>query len=350
MTLLKIPNQIKNHLKNYFFKIWYDSSLAPPFFLILLNYIYKAIIFCRKKLYAYRFLKTIHFKQPVIIVGNITVGGTGKTSLVIYLANYLQSKKYKVGIVSRGYHKNKQGVFFVDKQDLAYSCGDEPLLIAKNTHCPVVVGNNRVKAVEYLLNTHNVDIIIGDDGLQHYALGRSLEMVLMDETLLLGNGYCLPAGPLREPKSCLDNIIFKIIKGKIKTSGYLMQYQMADQVVSIFNSTIKYSIKDLMGSTVHVLAGIANPQSFFESFKEKGIRTIEHLFSDHYNYTLSDIVFEDENRIIMTEKDAVKIKDLWGKQDVEQSILKKYYYWPIHIILDENFDKDLDRFLENKLN
>lgn len=216
----------------------------------------------------------------MIVVGNITVGGTGKTPMVIWLANRLTKSGWHVGIVSRGYR-------------------DEALLLEQKTNCPISTNKNRVKAVKELIGQCN--IIISDDGLQHYALPRDIEIIMVDKELGLGNKQCLPAGPLREPPS------------RLKEADYVCSLQ---QIPLHITNIATGKVKDFRGHTVHAAAGIAHPHKFFNSLRALGMQVIEHPFPDHYLYQPADLEFSSPYPIIMTEKDAVKcrafsVPNLW---------------------------------------
>jgi tetraacyldisaccharide 4'-kinase len=309
----------------------------------------------RTKLYQVGILK-IHPKSknlPVIVVGNISVGGTGKTPCVIHIVQLLKEHGYRPGIVSRGYkgthHRHKCLVSahsFTERSpysnlgDVSWvdlSCktalfadasfvGDEPLLMAKRLQCPVVVSRHRAKAVQALVESNLIDVIISDDGLQHYAMARDIEIALVDGLRRLGNGYCLPVGPLREPLSRLAKMDFTIVnlsEGGIPADNeYDMDYQLSDLLVSLEDfksfgislgipvdlSTGSASLTSLKSSStlVHAVAGLAQPTRFFNSLKNASINFVPHAFPDHHPYTEKDLNFADENPILITEKDAVK--------------------------------------------
>lgn len=286
-------------------KLWYKKNpirwLLLPFAII-----YYAIIFLRRSLYQYKIFKVHKFPVPVIVIGNITVGGTGKTPLTIWLANYLLTLGFKPGIVSRGYGGKYSGVLAVEENSDAMITGDEPLIIHRHTKCPVVISKNRVLAIKKALADHNCDIIISDDGLQHYALERNLEIAVVDGTRCFGNGLCLPAGPLREPRSRLKKVDFIIINGDTaKKHEHTMQINPKN-FCNVANTNITKTLSAFKNQTVHAVAGIGNPQRFFALLKSLEINIIEHPFPDHHFFKPSDLDFKDDLAIIMTEKDAVK--------------------------------------------
>ena len=290
--------------------IWYQKKL--PFYLypfIPITWIFIFIISCRKYLYKHNLLgfKIHYFPVPVVIVGNISIGGTGKTPLIIHLYHLLKSQGYNPGIVSKGYIPNKKtnGLRWVFPTSLVSEVGDEPLLLAQRLGCPIVVSANRPEAVHTLLASreqdHNpIDIILSDDGLQHYALGRDLEIAVIDGKRQFGNGYCLPLGPLREPITrlrCVDLIM---------SNGIAFQDNQYDMSLVPENDTTEEYLKTLKGKTVHAIAGVGNPERFFESLKAYHLQIIPHVFPDHYDFKPKDIRFTDDFPVIMTEKDGVK--------------------------------------------
>jgi len=285
-------------------KFWYKRniisySLLPfSFFYILIGILHRW--FC-KIFYTYK------SPVPVIVVGNITVGGTGKTPLVICLAKLLQEQGYRPGIISRGYGGNsKTYPLSLDVNSKVVNTGDEALLMFRHTKCPVVVGPDRNASIESLLQKNNCNIIISDDGLQHHKLQADITITLVDATIGLGNGFCLPAGPLREPVNRLKTVDF-IIRN-YNTNINNDDFGMSLEPVLFYNlkdtSLTKQAIyfKD---KTIHAVAGIGNPARFFQTLRQLGLNITEHAFPDHYCFKKSDFPFAKEI-VIITEKDAVK--------------------------------------------
>jgi tetraacyldisaccharide 4'-kinase len=269
-----------------------------------LSWVYRAVTVIRRW-YLSHFCR-IEALIPVIVVGNITVGGVGKTPLVVLLAQQLQQKGLSVGIVSRGYGATiSQEVYEIQKGDLASHVGDEPLFLAEKTCCPVVIAKKRPLAVQYLIAHHHPDIIISDDGLQHYRMGRAIEIVVIDGTRGLGNGLCLPAGPLREGSARLKEVDFVIANEGAWPGGYSMHLNPG---VIRHIATNKPLIKSsLIDNTVAAVAGIGNPARFYSTLGQLGIHFVPYYFPDHHPFKLSD--FTHMNRpIVMTEKDAVKCR------------------------------------------
>lgn len=291
-------------------RFWYQKRSFYAYLLSPFSLLYRLVIWCRYQCYRLGLKKGWYFPVPIIIVGNITVGGTGKTPLVIWLANWLKTQGFQPGIVSRGYRskKNKKPVL-VNRNLAIDDVGDEALLLHERTECPVVIARERPKAVKSLIEHSHCNIIISDDGLQHLALARDIEIVVMDGSRQMGNGYCLPAGPLREPINRLNQVDYLVVNNPIEKN---MEYFFRTQIKTIYqikHPDIKVSISEFSGKTVHALAGIGNPNKFFKTLTDQGIEVITHAFPDHHHYQRSDIYFSDQLPILMTEKDAVKCRD-----------------------------------------
>ncbi|MFD1260553.1 tetraacyldisaccharide 4'-kinase [Entomomonas asaccharolytica] len=247
---------------------------------------------------------------PIIVVGNITVGGTGKTPMILWLIDYCRSKGLAVGVVSRGYGaKPAKFPWRVTENQSASETGDEPLLIVKRTQVPLVIDPSRTEAVKHLLATEKIDIILCDDGLQHYQLARDLELVMIDAARGLGNGYCLPMGPLREPASRLQAVDAIIYNGAEQDNddGYAMQLQPL-QLINVLTGERQSLDYFKPQQTLHAVAGIGNPQRFFDTLQQLGWKVVAHPFADHAVFDKTSLDFTDQYPVIMTEKDAVKCK------------------------------------------
>lgn len=246
---------------------------------------------------------------PVIIVGNIAVGGTGKTPLVIWLIERLREWGWRPGVVSRGYGaKLPRRPFVVSAHGDPHECGDEPLLIARRGGAPVVIDPDRVAAARRLLADGEVDIIISDDGLQHYRLARDLEIGVVDGRRGLGNGALLPAGPLREPPARLREVDLVVVNGNGWDDASLRPLRMrltAGDACALEHGQ-RRPLSAFAGQRVHAVAGIGNPQRFFGMLRDAGIEVIEHAFADHRSFRPQDLSFADALPLMMTEKDAVK--------------------------------------------
>ncbi len=248
---------------------------------------------------------------PIIVVGNVTVGGVGKTPLVIALAQHLSGKGLRVGIVSRGYGaKIRHFPHEVKAEDTAQQVGDEPKLMALKTDCPVVIAPKRMQAVNYLLTQHQAQIIISDDGLQHYAMPRTIEIVVMDGMRGFGSGLCLPAGPLRESPKRLQEVDFIVVNGE-QTEHTLYPhhvgvYQMdltPELPRSLF--TGKSVAWTALNTPCSAVAGIGHPERFFALLTQLGVVFQPHAFPDHHRF-LSKELEQLPKPLVMTEKDAVK--------------------------------------------
>jgi len=271
--------------------------------LLPLSGLYGLFSFLRKRCYQYGIFSSKSCGVPVIVVGNITVGGTGKTPTIIALCDFLKKEGYRPGVVSRGYEGRspQYPLHITENTDPRWS-GDEPRLIYEKTACPVVVDPSRGRAAEYLVKNHLANVILSDDGLQHLALKRDVEIVLVNEKVGFGNGWLLPAGPLREPLSRLKTVDFVLYKSK------------NPEMVSKVDSTI-VAIESILSKepfqgkkTIHAVAGIAFPEAFFEELRGLGFSVVEHAFPDHYDFTLADFKGYEHFPIIMTEKDEVKCR------------------------------------------
>jgi len=317
-------------------KIWYTNH-PISFALIPLSWVFCAIVALRR--IAYKFRKSYHppIPIPIIIVGNITVGGTGKTPLVVFIVNYLKKQGFKPAIVSRGYggraQSQPQSVYPDSDPQLV---GDEPILLARQTGCPIVVAPKRSLAVQRLLKNEDCNIIISDDGLQHYALHRDIEIAVIDGIRRCGNQRCLPAGPLREPVKRLEKIDFIVIKNGGLQDEFAMQYD-SKSLRRVVDDGISQSLSSLRSNTVHAVAGIGHPALFFNTLRDYGLILYCHEFPDHHRYKQSDIHFNDDLAVIMTEKDAVKCRQIASPQ---------HWYLPIEARLPSAFGERLLKELE----
>ena len=285
---------------------WYKRSawlqcLRP------LSWLYRAVISLRRGCYRLGLLKQTRVSVPVIVVGNITVGGTGKTPVVAAMVNVLKDKGKQVGIISRGYGGTGPFPASVTAHSDPAAVGDEPVLLARLTQAPIVVSPNRVAAANTLLNQHPLDLIVSDDGLQHYALARDSEYVLVNATQGFGNGLCLPAGPLREPMSRLASVD-KIIQTQVDSPNLPSSvYYEFSELRSVNQSKPPIPIAKWPYSTVCALAGIAHPTLFFNTLNQLGWQVCDaRARPDHAVLTPADLSTHDNLPLIMTEKDAVK--------------------------------------------
>ena len=285
-------------------RLWYSNSVLA-YLLLPLTAIFFLISLLRRFFYRTGLLKIGRLDVPVIVVGNITVGGTGKTPLVVWLADYLKVKGYQPGIISRGYGgKAHTWPQQVRPDSDPKAVGDEAILISRRTGCPMAVGPDRYQAGKALLENSTCDILLSDDGLQHYGLGRDIEIAVIDGARRFGNGFLLPAGPLREGPWRLEHVDIKISNGPATYEECSMKMRHGD-LVSMGQKGSK-ALSDFAGKKVHAVAGIGNTEQFFKLLKTNRLEIIEHAFDDHHDFSKSDIEFDDELPVIMTEKDAVK--------------------------------------------
>jgi tetraacyldisaccharide 4'-kinase len=293
--------------------IWYGSGngmLLRP-----LSVLYASAQRVRAGMYRSGALRAIHPGRPVIVVGNLTVGGTGKTPLVQWLAAELAALGRRVGIASRGYGRAGAGVRTVEADTSWREVGDEPLLLARRTRALTVVGKDRVAAARQLVAL-GADVIVSDDGLQHLRLARDCEIVVVDGARLFGNGRLLPSGPLREPVHRLQSVDAIVLNGPVhgrlpglKDDGSVPVFAMRvvpEGVLPLDGRGPAESLSDYRGRSVHAVAGIGNPSRFFALLRDHGLRPIEHVFPDHYVFEPPHLRFGDGLPVLMTEKDAVK--------------------------------------------
>ena len=275
---------------------------------------FAALVRLRRGLYALGILQVWRAPVPVVVVGNITVGGSGKTPLLINLCQALRAAGFSPGVVSRGHGGAAQGVLAVAPGVSADLAGDEPVLIHRRTGCPVFVSRRRVQAAQALLERHpEVDVILADDGLQHLALGRDVEIVVMDARGV-GNGFMLPAGPLRESVSRLVGVDAVVVNGRPAT------HPVSDETPCFAMSLVGAQFHNLadpglvcgpqalqaLPGALHAMAGIGHPARFFAHLRGLGLAVSEHPFPDHHAYRLEDLSFAQHGVLLMTEKDAVK--------------------------------------------
>jgi tetraacyldisaccharide 4'-kinase len=294
--------------------------LAPTIwhiFLIPLSWIFTLISGTRKALYKMGWLKSYALSVPVIVVGNINVGGTGKTPLVIWLAEQLKVAGYQPGIISRGYGGSAKQATEVFENSNPQQVGDEPVLIVRRTHCPMFVGVNRLLAGRALLMSHpECDVILSDDGLQHYQLRRDIEIAVVNASVMQGKKlWLLPAGSMREKVTRLEAVDAIVVSGNPLASEFNlknnfppvfnMQLQ-GDVFASLDDKQVKKPASDFLGKPLVALAGIGNPDRFFNQLISLGLHFERKVFTDHYAFTAKDLTEFVGKTILMTEKDAVK--------------------------------------------
>jgi len=275
-------------------------SLAP------LSWIFCAVAWVRRRLYRHGLLRSERLPVPVIVVGNITVGGTGKSPLVVWLVEWLRGEGYRPGVISRGY--GGEGRYWPEVVGAGSDprmVGEEPVLIARRTGCPLVAGPDRVAAARLLLERFDCDLIISDDGLQHYALGRAIEIAVVDGGRGLGNGLCLPAGPLRERPTRLAEVDLVVVNGEGWPAGLRMELA-PEGWINLADPTRTLPAEGFAGERAHAVAGIGNPRRFFATLEGLGVEANCHPFPDHHRFSAEEISPDDALPVLMTEKDAVK--------------------------------------------
>ncbi|MGH8190671.1 MAG: tetraacyldisaccharide 4'-kinase [Rhodanobacteraceae bacterium] len=286
---------------------WYTPDLAPPLWTLPVAGLYGGVTAVRRSLYRRGLLGATRLPVPVVVVGNLTAGGAGKTPLVIALVEALRARGLTPGVVSRGYGGSAREPCLLGTTPNPDEVGDEPALIRLRTGVPVAVGADRPAAARLLLDQH-VDLIIADDGLQHYALARDLEVCVVDGVRRFGNGRLLPAGPLREPASRLQGVDFVVCNGGEPQAGEILMRLGVRDAVSLAEPTRTSPLREFSGTRVHAVAGIGHPQRFFDALRGRGIDATEHAFPDHHRYTLGELAFGDGLPVLMTEKDAIKCR------------------------------------------
>jgi tetraacyldisaccharide 4'-kinase len=288
-------------------KFWYRRGLLS-WLLWPLSVLFRAGVALRRALYFLRLFKSTHPGIPVIVVGNLTVGGSGKTPLVIWIAEFLKSKGWAPGIVSRGYGARITEPRAATVADEAGEVGDEPILLSRRSGCPVWVGADRVQVAARLRAAHEeVNVLVLDDGLQHYAMRRDVEIALVDARGF-GNGFLLPAGPLREPRSRLRSVD-AVVSHASSTPGYAMSLD-GELVHSMTDARQRQPLKAFAGQRVHAVAGIGDPNRFFLHLGKAGLKVVPHPFPDHHPFTARDLEFGDALPVLLTEKDAVKLRSV----------------------------------------
>ena len=281
-------------------KFWYRRGLLA-WLLWPVSLVFSVAVVIRTLLYKLRIFKSAHPGIPVIVVGNITVGGSGKTPLVIWIAEELKKKSWSPGIISRGYGVKLDAPRAATVASDAAQVGDEPVLIARRAGCPVWVGPDRIAVAAALRGAHpEVDVLVLDDGLQHYAMRRDIEIAVLDPRGL-GNRFLLPAGPLREPRWRLKTVDQVVEHGK-------SMHLEGDTVHRMTDARERRPLKSFAGERVHAAAGIGDPNRFFLHLGRAGVKVIPHPFPDHHPFRAQDLEFGDGLPVILTEKDAVKLR------------------------------------------
>lgn len=291
-------------------RVWYQKNFLS-YLLLPLSFLYRAIILIRKYLYRFKIVPSYSVGVPVIVVGNITVGGTGKTPLVIAIANQLLLQGLQPAIIIRGYRgKNKIWPARVCADSDPYLFGDEAVLMANKTDAVVIAGPNRVMSAKLAAQQFHCNMIVSDDGLQHLRLQRSVEIAVVDGERRFGNGWCLPAGPLREPIDRLKKVDVIVINGEKKLGLFENEFLLPFEIE---NSAELIALKE---KKLIVVTAIGNPDRFFISLRKIGLQFQTRVFRDHYFFSKSDLLCDQDAIIVMTEKDAIKCRHFSQKNIV----------------------------------
>ena len=287
---------------------WYGTS---PLTWVLwpLSALFGLLVRLRRALYRAGIKRSMALPVPVIVVGSLAVGGAGKTPVTVWLARELKERGISVGVIASGYRgRATTWPQCVTEDSDAAEVGDEPVLLAKLTGCPVVAGPDRVAAAERLLADFPIDVVVSDDGLQHYRLRRRVEIAVIEGTRGFGNGLLVPAGPLREPPSRLVDVDAVIVSGESENIPGAFRARLVPKRVYGVASGERRRLSDFAGSSAHAVAGIANPRRFFEMLEAAGIRVSPHPLADHAEILPADLEFDDSELVLVTEKDAVKCR------------------------------------------
>jgi len=306
---------------------WY--RLGPWHVLLIpLSWLFNVVALVRRLAYQSGLLPSCRLPVPVIVVGNISVGGTGKTPLAVWLAENLRQQGFHPALISRGYGVNIHGVMSVDATSDPALVGDEPLLLARRTCCPVWVGRDRPQAALALLEAYpQCDVIISDDGLQHYRLQRDFEIVVIDGDRGVGNGRLLPAGPLRETAARLKTVDAVVVNGGNGQypDAFAMQLK-AENFRNLQDSGRIATATDFAGQAIYAIAGIGSPARFFRQLRHLGLQFSQRAFPDHHAFSVADLQVKNAQAILMTEKDAVKCAAF--AQD-------NWWYLPVDAVVDQ---------------
>jgi len=316
--------------------VWYGGH-PLSYGLLPASWLYCGGVRLRQLAYRRAWLRSCRLPVPVIVVGNLTVGGTGKTPLVLAVADLLCRRGYRPGILTRGYGGSgtrRRRLVIADSDP--FTVGDESVLLARRSGCPVVAGADRVAAGELLLADSECDMIVSDDGLQHYGLQRDLEILVIDASRRFGNGRCLPAGPLREPEARNRSVDLTVCNGGPCPGGHLM-HLVPGPLVKLADRGITRSLEGLRRQRVTAVAGIGNPDRFFRFLRHRGLHVDERPYPDHHPFSREDAASWPPGPVIMTEKDAVKCAGL-ARPD--------FWYLPIAARFENGFERLLLEKLE----
>lgn len=315
--------------------VWFG---AHPLGMLLapLSWLFCITVLLRRLSYASRLAAVHRLGVPVVVVGNLTIGGTGKTPLVIWLSKFLKSHGFRPGIVTGGYKGSaRRWPQQVGADSDPVAVGDESVVLARRSLCPVAAAPARVVAARALIDQADCDVILCDDGMQHLALGRDLEIAVVDGVRRFGNGRCLPAGPLRERVSRLKRVDLVVAYGAAQPGEFVMDY-LPGTPRRVLNGEAR-PLAAFAGKRFHAVAGIGDPARFFSQLRGLGLSVTEHPFPDHHAYAAADLDFGDGLPVLMTEKDAVKC---------QRFARSHHWYLPIEARLPAQFGTHLMALLD----
>lgn len=331
-------------MEAFFLKIWYQKKRHFITYLLMpFSWIYWFISQLRR-FYLLKIKNQEKLDIPIIVIGNISLGGVGKTPLVCYLYQKLKEQGLTPGIVSRGYARQDLNDKIISEKDNAKTVGDEPWMLYQRLKAPMAVATKRLNAVKLLIkNFPKVDIILSDDGLQHYKMPRDIEIVVIDGKRGLGNGLIFPAGPLRESVSRLKDVDFVIVNGelkdnKLKNKINYKTMNLNPEILINLKTGEKRKVSQLVAKKIIAVSGIGNPKRFFQSLESLGYEVVEKAFPDHYTFREEDLKLDKFLPIIMTEKDAVKCR----------SFAKEYmWYLEINAHLDHQLLNEMNKIIKD---
>ena len=318
---------------------WWDERHPLGVLLAPLGGLYALFMRLRHAAYRAGVLRSRRIGRPVVVVGNLCAGGTGKTPLVIAVAGLLARHGLRAGIVCRGYGGGASRWPQLVRPDSDPALvGDEAVLLARRTGCPVAAGPNRVAAIRDLFRRSRCDVVLSDDGLQHLRLARDVEIVAVDGARRHGNLRCLPAGPLREPPDRLESVDLVVVNGEAR-EGELGMRLVPGDAVSLADGETTRPLDSFRGAPVHAVCGIGHPERFFHTLEDHGMTVVRHPFADHHPFREAEIRFADDAPVLMTEKDAVKC---------ERFADARHWYVPVEAVLSDALETRLAAVLRGR--
>ena len=330
VSYLQPIDDVENN-SSFVINAWYQKHLWL-YLLLPFSWIFTYLTNRRRRKYLKNQISSFKTDTPVVVIGNINIGGTGKTPLVKHIASKLKERGLKVGIVSRGYGGNFSGTLRVDDNTEYKKSGDEAQMLA-NLNVPLYLDKNRPRAIQNLINENDCDVILSDDGLQHYKMYRDIEIIVIDGSRRLGNGLTFPAGPLRESSKRLKTGNYIINNGGPTEDGEILMTLQPSKFVHL-NTGKSYDIdKWPMHNQIHAVAGLGNPGRFFDTLSQLNFDIERHPFPDHHQFEESDLEFLDHHPIIMTEKDAARCKNFENP---------RIWYLTVEPKIEESFINDLE--------